>query len=84
MSTKIIKHIDDRCYACKTCELVCSFHHNKVFQPAKSSISVERDHLNGIWTWTLDDSCDNCENEEEPLCVKFCLYNAIIIKEEED
>lgn len=84
MSKKIIKHIDDKCYGCKTCELVCSFHHNKKFQPAKSSISVERDNINGIWKWTLNDNCDNCEKEEEPLCVKFCFYDAIIIVGEED
>ena len=84
MSSKII-HINNKCYGCRTCELICSFHHEKLFQPAKSSISVERDHLNGIWNWTLNiDTCDNCENEDEPLCVKFCFYDAIIIKEETD
>lgn len=84
MSSIIIKHIPERCYACKTCELICSFHQIKEFQPAKSSISVERDHINGIWTWILNDSCDKCINEDEPLCAKFCFYEAIIIEEGED
>lgn len=84
LKNKIITHLDNKCYACKTCELICSYHHKGVFQPSKSSISVERDHVNGIWSWKLDESCDNCEGEEEPLCAKFCFYDAIIIKEEEE
>ena len=76
-----IKHIQEKCYACKTCELVCSFHLNKKFQPSKSGISVTRDHLNGVWTWTVNNTCDKCVNEELPLCVKFCSYQAIIVVE---
>ena len=75
--TKKIIHINKNCYACKTCEMICSFHHTGEFNPSKSSITVERDHLNGEWKWTLHDSCDLCENEPELLCIKFCKYNAI-------
>ena len=84
MSEIKIKHSLEKCNACKTCELICSYHHTKAFQPAVSSISVERDHVNGIWRWTVNDTCDNCEKEEQPLCVKFCFYNAITIEEGED
>lgn len=79
-----IKHFPEKCYACKTCELICSYHHKKVFQPSISSISVERDHINGIWSWSLNDTCDKCEGEEQPLCAKFCFYDAIVIEEGED
>ena len=65
------------CYGCRTCELACSFHHSGTFQPAKSSIKVTRDHLTGEIEWMVDSSCDECENEKEPLCIKFCFYEAI-------
>lgn len=81
--TKQIIHIAENCYGCRTCELACSFHLNKKFQPSKSSINVIRDHVNGIWSWSLDDTCDLCTNESEPLCVKFCQYDAIAYKEQE-
>jgi Fe-S-cluster-containing hydrogenase component 2 len=79
MSTVSINHVMKNCYACKTCELACSYHHTGMFQPAKSSISVERNHITGEWKWTIDDSCDLCENEAEPLCAKYCFYDAIVI-----
>ncbi len=81
MTNMKIKHSPEKCYACKTCELICSYHHTKTFQPSISSISVERDHINGIWRWTLMDTCDKCQGEEQPLCVKFCFYNAISFEE---
>ena len=84
MSKIKIKHFPEKCYGCKTCELICSYHHKKVFQPSISSISVERDHINGIWSWSLNDSCDKCQGEEQPLCVKFCFYDAITFEEEEN
>jgi len=79
-----IKYIASKCYACKKCELICSFHHHKLFQPSTSSISVERDHINGKWSWTLNETCDECKDEEQPLCVKFCFYDAIILEEVEN
>jgi Fe-S-cluster-containing hydrogenase component 2 len=65
------------CYACKTCQLICSYHHTKVFWPEKSSIKVSRNPQNGIINWCIDSTCDGCENEDEPLCVKYCVYEAI-------
>ena len=82
MSSISINHVMKNCYACKTCELACSYHHTGTFQPSISSISVERDHLNGEWKWTLSDSCDLCQNEKEPLCVKYCVRGALSWKVE--
>ncbi len=28
--------------------------------------------------------CDMCEGEEEPLCVKWCMHDALILEERED
>ena len=76
---KIMKIIRDTnlCYACKTCQLVCSFHHTKTFWPDQSSIFVSRNPQNGIIKWRIKTTCDGCLNEVEPLCVKYCVYGAI-------
>lgn len=67
----------DKCTGCRACELVCSFHHTKTFDPTKSSIKVERDFLTGAINITLDSTCDECAAEGEPLCVKFCAPGAL-------
>jgi len=67
----------EACYGCRTCELACSYHHAKVFSPELSSIKVQRDNRTGKITWSIDSTCDFCEGEEEPLCVKFCFYGGI-------
>jgi len=69
----------DLCYGCKTCQLVCSFHHTGTFWPDRSSISVFRNPQNGIVKWSIDSTCDGCKGENEPLCVKYCVYKAIRI-----
>jgi len=65
------------CYACKTCQLICSFHHTKTFWPDQSSIFLSRNPQNGVIKWCIDSTCDGCLNEVEPLCVKYCVYGAI-------
>jgi carbon-monoxide dehydrogenase iron sulfur subunit len=66
-----------RCYACKRCQLICSFHHTGAFWPEKSSIEVFRNQQNGYIKWSIDNTCDGCENEKEVLCVKHCVYYAL-------
>lgn len=70
------------CYACKTCQLACSFHHTKAFWPERSSIIVSRNPQEGTIKWRMNTSCDQCTNEKEPLCVKYCIYEALqVVKE---
>ncbi len=73
---KIIRN-SNLCYACGTCQLICSFHHTKAFWPDRSSICVSRDPQNGVIKWCIKSTCDGCTNEDEPLCVKYCVYGAI-------
>ncbi|HER24708.1 MAG TPA: hypothetical protein ENO17_06640 [Candidatus Atribacteria bacterium] len=73
---KIIRN-SNLCYACKTCQLICSFHHTKTFWPDRSSIYVTRNPQDGTIKWRKDISCDQCINEKEPLCVKYCIYGAL-------
>jgi len=73
---KIIVDID-LCYGCKSCQLACSFHHTKSFWPDKSNINVSRNFQTGIIKWHINSTCDGCIDEEEPLCIKYCVYKAI-------
>jgi Fe-S-cluster-containing hydrogenase component 2 len=72
----------DRCYACRMCQLVCSFHHTGRFWPDKSSIDVYRKPTEGTIVWRIEDSCDHCQDEPEPLCVTHCKYAALRFAEE--
>lgn len=69
----------EKCCGCRSCEMACSYHHKRLFQPAISSIQIldtedelgfrifiaEEDTANHI-------ACDGCKGLDEPLCVKYC------------
>ena len=79
---KSIAHDPSRCYGCRTCELACSWHTHRVFSPALSKIQVSRDNRTGTSVWSIDDSgCDLCRTEAEPLCVRYCSYEALTVGE---
>ena len=65
------------CYGCRICELVCSFHRKRVFSPALSSIRVSTNNLTGQVELSIDSTCDLCQEEEQPLCVAYCIYGAL-------
>jgi anaerobic carbon-monoxide dehydrogenase iron sulfur subunit len=65
------------CYGCGICELACSFHHQKVFSPALSSIKVLKNNRTGKVKWSIDTTCDSCKGQEQPLCIKYCVYGAL-------
>ena len=65
------------CSGCRTCELACSFHHKGVFSPDTSSIKVSRDNQNGKIELSIDSTCDSCKGETRPLCVEYCVYEAL-------
>jgi len=64
------------CYGCKTCQLICSFHHTGSFWPDRSSIKVTRNPQNGVIRWSIDSTCDRC-SKNGPQCVKYCALHAI-------
>jgi len=68
------------CTGCRLCEIACSFHHHRAFDPSQSSIQINRDDSKGMISITLLSTCDRCHNEEEPLCVKFCDRGALQIE----
>ena len=74
---KVIRDVK-ACYGCRTCELICSFHHWGVFSPELSSIKVSRNYRTGQIELSIDSTCDSCGGKQ-PLCVKYCLYGALKI-----
>ena len=77
------------CSGCRACELACSYHHSKKFGPKLSSIKVVRYVDTGkkkiiIYRDELGSypSCDECINENFPLCVKYCTSNALVLGED--
>lgn len=73
----IIIRNTDACYGCRACQLICGYHQTGKFDPEKSSIKVNRDYKSSVIRWAIDSTCDGCKNEDEPLCVRYCVYGAI-------
>ena len=65
------------CHGCCSCALACSYHFNRSFSEELGSIRVLTDYGNGEIEWSISTSCDSCNGEPEPLCVKCCLYGAL-------
>ncbi|OGP87931.1 MAG: hypothetical protein A2156_01490 [Deltaproteobacteria bacterium RBG_16_48_10] len=65
------------CHGCRTCELMCSFHHRRALSPEHSSIHITRDNASGEVYWHVDSTCDKCKGEEQPFCERYCLYEAV-------
>lgn len=77
----------DNCTGCRACELACSWHFHKLFDPEKSSIRVYRLDSLGEVQIVLTSTCDHCLGEDYPLCVKFCAPKALkhmIVAEDSD
>ena len=72
----------DKCTGCRSCEIICSYHHNKVFNRRMSSIEAIRDggrfqivvHKTSVNTRF---PCDLCMD-----CVKQCAAGALRVADE--
>jgi Fe-S-cluster-containing hydrogenase component 2 len=60
------------CTGCRSCEVICSFHHTGGFNPFKSSIQVRAINVNEGYDIIVLPTCDACFSEEIPLCVEYC------------
>ena len=76
------------CSGCRVCEVVCAFHHRKIFSRKISSIHVKRIERKGEFKIMIyqkgEDkhlACDLCDGEKLPLCVKFCSMKALTVGE---
>jgi len=72
---------DYQCRACNMCVLMCSFHHAKVFSLELSSIKVSINNTTGDVKWKVDSTCDLCKSEEDYMCIKYCSYSCLFIKD---
>jgi Fe-S-cluster-containing dehydrogenase component len=70
-----------KCCACRSCELACSFHRHKCFDPSRSSIKVYREDGKGTVEISLISSCDGCPGDEPPWCVRFCSSGCLQLAE---
>jgi len=66
------------CYGCKMCEILCSYHKRRFFSLNQGAIRVYKDHQSGEIYWTINTMCDDCKEEEQPLCIKYCPYGALL------
>jgi carbon-monoxide dehydrogenase iron sulfur subunit len=71
-----------RCHGCRLCELACSLHKSGYisFNVDRASATVLRHSNIGEFEVSTDSECDNCINEEFPLCVKYCMFGARILQ----
>ncbi len=81
-ANKLIIEVDqDLCRGCCLCVLMCSFHHTGVFSRELSSIDVSVSSITGEVKWEVGESCDMCKKEAGHLCVKYCPYDCLAVKE---
>ena len=66
-----------KCVGCRTCELVCGYHHSGQFNPEFSSIRIAFDDGFDL-SMTVAEDC-NCS--KEPLCMTFCPVPGAIVGE---
>jgi anaerobic carbon-monoxide dehydrogenase iron sulfur subunit len=67
---------NQKCVACFSCTLACSFHHTRAFSPQEASIRILMDD-SGVVNADVLPTCDLCPKERIPLCIEFCPVNAI-------
>ena len=85
MSKKVNLHPEEvllymdtsRCTGCRSCELACSYHHKKVFNPKISSIKILRNSKDAHIEYYFLASCDLCRLEKIPACVASCDIRAL-------
>lgn len=67
----------EKCTVCRSCELACSYHFKKEFNPKKSQIRILFDPKSAVLKINQKDGCDLCKDENSPLCVKYCVRGAL-------
>lgn len=72
MSNFYIQVNPDKCTACRTCELACSFQHHGEINPSKSRIKVNLFHEDFFF---YPNVCNQCE---DAWCVNICPNSALV------
>ncbi|MEM3365380.1 MAG: hypothetical protein QXM93_03050 [Candidatus Methanomethyliaceae archaeon] len=61
--------------------MICSFVHEQQFNPSKSRIKIYKIESKGLDLPIIYPSCDLCEREGYPQCVKYCPTVALKLVE---
>jgi anaerobic carbon-monoxide dehydrogenase iron sulfur subunit len=72
----------DLCTGCRSCEIMCSFHHTGGMGTGASSIAISRSNHTAEIGWRIDSTCDLCAQEQQPLCAKYCQLGAVRVEAE--
>ena len=67
----------EKCTVCRSCEIACSYHFKKEFNPKISQIKIVFDSKSADLRIVQENGCDLCKNEKFPLCVKYCVRGAL-------
>jgi carbon-monoxide dehydrogenase iron sulfur subunit len=67
----------EKCTVCRSCELACSYHFKKEFNPKISKIKIIFDPKSADLKITKEDGCDLCKDEKSPVCVRYCVAGAL-------
>jgi len=67
----------EKCTVCRSCEIACSYHFKKEFNPKISQIKIIFDPKSADLRISQENGCDLCKNEKVPLCVKYCVRGAL-------
>lgn len=70
-----ILYNSSKCTGCKVCELVCSYVHDRAFNPDQARIHIFNDLFTG------KNEADICHHCLSPKCYDACSFNAIYIDE---
>ena len=69
-----------RCTGCRACEIACSFHHNRSFNPLQASVRASLNRRTGEVDLYFTTTCDLCEPQEVPSCISACAPKALVLK----
>ncbi|GBD96607.1 hypothetical protein BMS3Abin06_01493 [bacterium BMS3Abin06] len=80
----------DQCTGCNMCTLACSMAQKGAFNPRYSKIKVHQELIGLVTKIEFIEQCDmsllsQCNLiDSEPLCTKYCIFDAIKFKKVED
>ena len=69
---------EEMCTGCRICQLICSSIYKKKFSPNEAYIQI-LDPYELTPKISFLEGCSKCGQ-----CARYCLYGALIIKEDED
>jgi Fe-S-cluster-containing hydrogenase component 2 len=80
MATKL-SFQEEKCQHCRMCELACSFHFGREFDPEASCVKVWK--KDGQMFHSLSPLCNLCKNEEFIWCLRYCFTGALKMVDDE-